>query len=84
MPPWLPILADAGGWAVVVAMGFVLGLSFLRGWLVPRWLYDREVLRADRNDEKLETLTKAVEALTDEIRWDARDRHLVRRVKRDT
>ena len=61
-------LAEAGPWAIVVAIGIGLGLAFSRGWLVPRFVYDREVGRADRLETVVERNTEAIKALTDEVR----------------
>lgn len=59
MPTWIPSLADAGGWAVVLAIGFALGAGFMRGWIVPGWIYRNEVEWRDRMTAAMEKLTDA-------------------------
>lgn len=61
-------LAQAGGWATVIAIIGAVGLAFIRGWIVPRFVYDREVTRADRLEQQLDRNTAALETLTDEVR----------------
>lgn len=61
-------LAQAGPWAVVVAIGVALGVAFVRGWIVPRFVYDREVQRGDRNEDLLGQVVQSVKDLTDEVR----------------
>jgi hypothetical protein len=46
-------LAESGGWAVVVAIILGLGVGFVRGWLVPGFVYRREADRADKADAAL-------------------------------
>jgi len=62
-------LAAAGPWAVVIAMGIALGTAFVKGWIVPGFVYDREV---KRGDEAIAALAKSVEALAEEVRRDRR------------
>lgn len=73
-------LSDAGGWAVAVAMGAGLGFAFVRGWIVPRFAYDREVARnellstqATRNAEAIERLTDSVDRIIAAAIQKARD-----------
>jgi len=47
-------LSESGGWAVAVAMGISLGVGFVRGWLVPGFVYRREVERGDKADTAAE------------------------------
>lgn len=72
-------LAEAGGWAVVVALGVGLGVAFVRGWLVPGWIYRAELERSERIEKALTQLTKTVETVADDISWNAADRITVRR-----
>lgn len=75
-------LAAAGPWAVVVAIGIGLGLAFVREWFVQGSVYRREVKRADDATAALASVTKALNDLTEEVRWDARDRHSAGRLSR--
>lgn len=61
-------LAQAGPWAVVVGIGVGLGVAFVRGWIVPRFVYDREVQRGDRSEALLTQLVAGFKDLTDEVR----------------
>ena len=61
-------LADAGGWAVVVAMMTAIGLGSVRKWWVPGFVYDREAKRADEATTQLERHTEAIRGLTDVLR----------------
>ena len=62
------ILAEAGGWAVVVAIIAALGFATWRGLWVPRFVYDREVRRADLNAEILTKNTAAITELVTAVR----------------
>ena len=62
------VLVNIGGWVV-------FGIAFLRGLLVPRFVYDQEVRRADsfqqdlkHHSDTITTLTETVERLVDEAR----------------
>ena len=64
--PSLTDLSDAGGWAVFALAVFWVAIAFQRRWIVPGWLYDREVeqrtkaeTQAERNAESLAMLAKA-------------------------
>jgi uncharacterized membrane protein YciS (DUF1049 family) len=51
----------------------ILGLvGFLRGWIVPGYIYTATNARLDKVLEGLATVTAAVKDLTDEIRSDRR------------
>lgn len=76
-------LADAGGWAVVVAMIVAAGISFQRGWVVPRFVYDREVARGDKLETQLDRMTESLERLNDDIQWNLRDRQRIPDIRRD-
>jgi hypothetical protein len=62
------LLADAGGWAVVVAMMTAIGAGSVRKWWVPGFVYDREVERADTATTQNERNTDALRDLTDVLR----------------
>jgi hypothetical protein len=52
-------LANAGGWAVVVAILLAIGLGVVREWWIPGGVYRREVKRADEAEARLaKVLTK--------------------------
>jgi hypothetical protein len=51
-----------------------IGEAFRRGLFVPRFVYDREVERADKLEVQLERMAEAFEAMTDEIRRDRESR----------
>jgi len=61
-------LAAAGPWAVVVAMGSALAWAFLRGHIVPGFVYQREVRRADLNADLLPQVVKAMEDMASALR----------------
>ena len=61
-------LADAGGWAVVVAMITAIGTGIVRGWWVPGFVYDREVKRADEATTQAQRNTESIRDLTDVLR----------------
>ncbi len=61
-------LADAGGWAVVVAMMAAIGTGSVRKWWVPGFVYDREVKRADEATTQAERNTEALRGLTEVLR----------------
>lgn len=62
------VLAEAGGWAVVVAIIIGFALATARGLWVPRFVYDREVRRADLNAEILTKNTAAITELVTAVR----------------
>lgn len=75
MDPSVPVaLADAGGWAVVVAMITGLGIGFVRGWLVPGFVYRREVERGDKADIVSERTADAMEKLVADWRAERDER----------
>jgi hypothetical protein len=63
-------LANAGGWAVVVAILMAIGVGVVKGYAVPRFVYDREVLRADVLASELSKNTEALNQLTEALRFD--------------
>jgi hypothetical protein len=67
-------LANAGGWAVVIAIGFFLGVAFVRRWLVPGWMFEREAKARDDAAATIAAFSKSLDALTDEVRWRGRGR----------
>ena len=61
-------LADAGGWAVVVAMITAIGTGSVRKWWVPGFVYDREVERADEATTQAQRNTDSIRDLTEVLR----------------
>ena len=58
----LQALGDASGWAVAVALAVTFAYGFYKGWWVPGFVYQREVKRADENDQTVEQATAALSA----------------------
>jgi len=59
---------DAGYSALIITL-LVGGLiSFARGWVIPKVMYDREVKRADDATITVVKVADALKALTDEVR----------------
>lgn len=46
-----------------------LGTALIRGWVVPKFIYDKAVERGDKAVAVIEGLTKAIEDLTKEVRF---------------
>lgn len=64
---------EPGAVALLIAylfasIGFLI-TAFLKGWAVPKFIYDKAVERADRATEVVESLTEAIEELTKEVRF---------------
>lgn len=57
------LLADAGGWTVVIVMMSFLGTGFVKGWIVPGFVYRREVARGDKADDQADQNSRAIEKL---------------------
>lgn len=53
-------LVDAGGWTLFVMLCALLGAGFVRGWIVPGWMYRRSEERQDKIEAALVKLTEAV------------------------
>lgn len=80
--PWarrdMPALADL--WSFLegnplgIALLLFLTIGFLRGWVVPGYIYTALVARTEKLLEGIGAVTTAVDRLTDEIRSDRRDR----------
>lgn len=64
-PTAIAALVQQGGWAVVVAMILGLGVGFVRGWLVPGWMYRRLESRLLRFEAGQRKLIRAVEKLAE-------------------
>jgi hypothetical protein len=70
MPPINPL--DFANVPSVILLVAYLGLSvwaFVKGWVVPRFIYDRAVLRGDKAVDAIEGLTESVQELTKEVRF---------------
>lgn len=48
--------------------------AFVKGWVVPKFIYDRAVERGDKAVDAIERLTDAIEELTREVRYSKGDR----------
>ena len=57
----LQALGDASGWAVAVATLLIVLTGLWRGWVVPGYVYQREVERGDRAEGAVESATKTTE-----------------------
>lgn len=72
-PSSLVSLVNAGG---IVTLSLVAVVAFVKGWVVPGYMYDREVKNSeklnDQVDQNTRAATVALDRLTDEVR--ARDR----------
>lgn len=55
-------LAQAGGWAVVVAMITAIGVGVVKRWWIPGWIYTVALKRA----EKAEAVADRAVALAEE------------------
>lgn len=51
---------------IIILLGGIL--AFYKGWVVPRFVYDRETARADKATEASANVTEALRDLTVEIR----------------
>lgn len=67
-PAALKAIADAGGWTAFLGLCAVLGVGFVRRWLVPGWLYQIALDRADKLVEQLERNTNTLAKQTTNIR----------------
>jgi hypothetical protein len=59
---------EPGAVALLIVTLMTGTLAFIRGWIVPRFIYDHEVERADDATQTLSALTIAVKSLTEEVR----------------
>ena len=66
-------LLDAGGWGAFVILCVICLVAIgVKGWVVPRFVYDQEKARSDRLEGQLQRNTEALEGLRDDIRWNER------------
>jgi len=63
-PSLIRTFADAGGLVLFIALCLLAALAFIKGWIVPGFVYRREVTRGDRATEQLERNTDVLEANT--------------------
>ena len=61
-------LVDLGGWTAFVIGVVAFAFAIIRGYLVPGFVYKREVARADTATTQAERNADAVEDLTDALR----------------
>lgn len=73
-------LIELGGWAVVLLLGVAIVIGGIRQAWVFGWMYRQEREGREKADARADRLTDALEALTDEVRWDVRERLSARRV----
>ena len=68
-PTALLAIVNAGG---IVGFCLLAVFAFVKGWIVPGYMYDREVKRsetlADQVDQNTRAATSALDRLTDEVR----------------
>jgi len=55
--------------ALLVAYLAISVWAFIKGWVVPRFIYDKAVARGDKAVEVLEAQTEAIEELTKEVKY---------------
>lgn len=71
--PELPVnpleFLEAPAVALLVVYLVTSVIAFIKGWIVPRYMYDNADERGRRAIEALESQTKAVEELTKEVRF---------------
>ena len=58
----LGALGDAAGWAVAVVVLAVNLYAIAKGWLVPGFVYHREVVRGDRAEDAIDASTRTTDA----------------------
>lgn len=68
-PSTLWSLVNSGG---IVAFAVIGVVAIVRGWVVPGYLYEREVKRNEKLSDQVDLNTKTLDRLTDEVR--ARER----------
>lgn len=74
----MPALTDL--WSFIegnplgLALCLFLVVAFLRGWIVPGYIYQAAIARSDKLLDGLDAVSTAVDRLTDEIRSDRRAR----------
>jgi hypothetical protein len=66
--PNLPLLAEAGGWVIAIAVLLSVLWLVIRGDLVPGKSHQREVERADALDDVVDKLTEASKEQTSIMR----------------
>lgn len=66
-------LAEAGPVAILLVGITALAVGFVRGWVVPGWLYHQEraqrikaETQAERNTEALETVARTIQTFVDD------------------
>ncbi len=55
------LLANAAGWVVGFIVLVLVCWALVKGWLVPRPFYDREVRRGDRAEDAVEASTRSTD-----------------------
>ncbi len=57
----LRALGDAAGWTVAVVILVFGVVAFYRGWVVPGYIYNREVARGERAEDAVDASNKTTE-----------------------
>ena len=67
-PAELDALQKAGGWILVAALAVLIVVAFIRGDIVPGWIYKREIARADKATDLVAATTGAIDHLTGAVK----------------
>lgn len=76
----LKFLSEATGWAAFGALALVGLISFITERVVSGKAHAKALAREEAANRRVEALTEAVKDLTEEVRWDTRDRVAARRM----
>lgn len=72
MPNTTELWSFIEGQPLGIALAILVIVGFLRGWIVPGYIYAATVARLDKMLEGIQTLSIAVDRLTDEVRSNRR------------
>lgn len=97
MPVDPQVIDEAGPWvtlaAVLIGIIVTAATAFVKGWIIPGWLYQRSEARAEKATIQAERTAEAMEAISKSYEvmarnYDRQERELgrptSRRVNRDT
>lgn len=69
MPDWfvplLNALGNVSGWALAVAVLLFFVVALYKGWIVPGYIYQREVTRGDRAEDAVTSATNSTKQASD-------------------
>lgn len=91
MPVDPETISAAGPWVTVVAVLIAIivtaATAFVRGWIIPGWLYERSEKRAEKANTQAERNAEALEAMSESykilaINFDRLERELGRPTSR--